>query len=219
MRGRFKLLFGLGVVTLLVADSLQLFSTVLDFTDSPDAAPLSTMNEIVKNEQVNTGCINGERKENLELGSSKKLSRRKVRAARARRSVLQLANVLQCVTGCNPLTYRGYGCYCGYMGRGEPVDEIDRCCLEHDKCYAYSACPQLLIYFVSYQFQCVGPGYARCRDDSYFMAHECAAQLCECDRNFAHCVSKYSCPLHRATCMSFSSTLTVTFHKLVLGSE
>ncbi|XP_022246741.1 basic phospholipase A2 2-like [Limulus polyphemus] len=196
----------------LLADNLQLCSTVLDFTDSSNA-PRTTINELVKNKPIKTGYINGERKENLELSSSN----RKVRTARARRSILQLANVLHCVTGCNPLTYKGYGCYCGYMGKGEPVDEIDRCCLEHDWCYAYSACPQLLVYFVSYQFQCVVPGYARCRDDSYSMASECAAQLCECDRNFAHCVSKYSCPLHRATCLSSSSTLTVTFHNLVQG--
>ncbi|KAH7951501.1 hypothetical protein HPB52_009971 [Rhipicephalus sanguineus] len=46
--------------------------------------------------------------------------------ARARRSIVQLASMLKCVSGCNPLSYRGYGCFCGYMGDGTPVDHIDR---------------------------------------------------------------------------------------------
>ncbi|XP_077483733.1 uncharacterized protein LOC144093870 isoform X1 [Amblyomma americanum] len=45
--------------------------------------------------------------------------------ARARRSIVQLASMLKCVSGCNPLSYRGYGCFCGYMGDGTPVDHID----------------------------------------------------------------------------------------------
>lgn len=33
--------------------------------------------------------------------------------------------MIKCGTGCNPLVYKGYGCYCGFLGSGETVDEID----------------------------------------------------------------------------------------------
>lgn len=48
------------------------------------------------------------------------------RKLRFRRNVMQMARMLKCMSGCNPLSYRGYGCYCGYMGSGQPVDDIDR---------------------------------------------------------------------------------------------
>ncbi|XP_013774171.1 basic phospholipase A2 caudoxin-like [Limulus polyphemus] len=178
----------------IAAHSLQMCSNNLDSskTGVPRLAQLVTSG---------LNDLHGVIDKDQEINSSKGLSKQKARTARARRSILQLANVLHCVTGCNPLTYKGYGCYCGYMGEGEPVDEIDRCCLEHDWCYTYSDCPQLLIYFVSYRFECVAPGYAHCEND-HSMSTDCAAQLCECDRVFAHCVSKYSCPSHRATCLS-----------------
>ncbi|RWS26048.1 basic phospholipase A2 Ts-G6D49-like protein [Leptotrombidium deliense] len=44
---------------------------------------------------------------------------------RAKRSILQLASMIKCVTGCDAMLYKGYGCYCGYSGRGVPVDLID----------------------------------------------------------------------------------------------
>jgi len=32
--------------------------------------------------------------------------------------------------------YMDYGCYCGYDGKGYPIDETDNCCLFHDRCWA-----------------------------------------------------------------------------------
>ncbi|GFT38455.1 HTH_Tnp_Tc3_2 domain-containing protein [Trichonephila clavipes] len=37
-----------------------------------------------------------------------------------------------------------------------------RCCLQHDWCYAFISCPQTLIYFVPYTWQCMNPGAAHC---------------------------------------------------------
>ena len=45
---------------------------------------------------------------------------------RPRRSVLHLYNMLVCATGCNPMAFKGYGCYCGFLGSGYTVDGIDR---------------------------------------------------------------------------------------------
>lgn len=45
---------------------------------------------------------------------------------RLKRGVVHLYNMVSCATGCNPLIYKGYGCYCGFLGSGRPVDAIDR---------------------------------------------------------------------------------------------
>lgn len=45
---------------------------------------------------------------------------------RGKRGVLHLYNMIFCATGCEPLAYKGYGCYCGFLGAGRPTDGIDR---------------------------------------------------------------------------------------------
>ncbi|KAH9489854.1 hypothetical protein Btru_037304, partial [Bulinus truncatus] len=45
--------------------------------------------------------------------------------SRDKRNVLQLGNIIKKCTGRNALTYNGYGCYCGFRGRGKPVDAVD----------------------------------------------------------------------------------------------
>lgn len=45
---------------------------------------------------------------------------------RSKRGVLHLYNMVKCATGCNPLSYKGYGCFCGFLGSGHPIDPIDR---------------------------------------------------------------------------------------------
>ena len=39
--------------------------------------------------------------------------------------------MIKCGTGCNPLVYKGYGCYCGFLGSGNTVDGIDRYSINH----------------------------------------------------------------------------------------
>lgn len=45
---------------------------------------------------------------------------------RPRRSVVHLYDMVVCSTGCNPLIFKGYGCYCGFLGSGLTVDGIDK---------------------------------------------------------------------------------------------
>lgn len=45
---------------------------------------------------------------------------------RHKRGVVELYSMVKCSTGCDPLIYKGYGCYCGFLGRGRALDGIDR---------------------------------------------------------------------------------------------
>ncbi|XP_066904482.1 basic phospholipase A2 PA-12C [Halyomorpha halys] len=116
--------------------------------------------------------------------------------ARSKRSVVQLYNMITCATRCNPLDYKGYGCYCGFLGSGHPTDPIDTCCMKHDWCYNSANCPLFLEYFVPYVWTChrrrplCGVGYS------------CGQRLCECDRKFAECLARYRCPRSKSVCTS-----------------
>lgn len=45
---------------------------------------------------------------------------------RSKRGALILYSMVKCSTGCDPLIYKGYGCYCGFLGSGRTLDGIDR---------------------------------------------------------------------------------------------
>jgi secretory phospholipase A2 len=124
---------------------------------------------------------------------------------RGKRGALHLAGIILCATGCNPLSSRGYGCFCGVMGAGEPVDGIDMCCKMHDWCYTTTTCHGLewdLPYFVPFKWKCNGgspyciPGKTKKTN-----RNSCSHQLCECDREFAMCLHKHlPCPRSKAGC-------------------
>jgi len=114
--------------------------------------------------------------------------------------------MIKCGTGCNPLAYKGYGCYCGFLGSGDTVDGIDRCCKMHDWCYTTTSCMILqynLPYFVPYKWKCNG-GAPYCVDgnSAHSAGGSCSHQLCECDRQFVQCLSEYPCPKTKAMCQS-----------------
>ncbi|XP_053212203.1 otoconin-90-like [Panonychus citri] len=132
------------------------------------------------------------------------------RSLRVKRGLIQLASMIKCVSGCEPFQYKGYGCFCGLFGSGKPVDPIDRCCLKHDHCYAMAPCHQLLLYLMPYSWDCVAPGYANCALADYSQSKDkCGFSLCECDRIFAECISKYPCPSSKAKCPYKPMVLTV----------
>ena len=63
---------------------------------------------------------------------------------RNKRGALHLYGIIKCATGCNPLTFKGYGCFCGFMGDGEPVDGIDMWDLTQEKNNTY----YIILYYI-----------------------------------------------------------------------
>ncbi|CAH3927643.1 unnamed protein product [Pieris brassicae] len=125
------------------------------------------------------------------------------RTDRGKRGVSHLYNMLTCATGCNPIAYKGYGCYCGLGGSGRPADGIDNCCRLHDECYENIHCPFYTVYFQPYYWTCFNHE-PLCALENFHNAYinGCAGRLCECDRRFAMCVRQYTCPIGRPLCKS-----------------
>ncbi|KAH8383950.1 hypothetical protein KR009_011407 [Drosophila setifemur] len=127
-------------------------------------------------------------------------------ADRGKRDVARLYSMIKCSTGCDPLIYKGYGCYCGFGGHGVPTDGIDRCCRLHDKCYGQSNCISYLEYFVPYVWKCYR-GKPLCAVDhgEFGGPDSCAARLCQCDLRLSRCLKKFYCPHRRSICHSSRS--------------
>nr|P21789.1 RecName: Full=Acidic phospholipase A2 Cc1-PLA2; Short=svPLA2; AltName: Full=Phosphatidylcholine 2-acylhydrolase [Cerastes cerastes] len=95
-------------------------------------------------------------------------------------NLYQFGKMIFKMTGKSPIfSYGDYGCYCGWGGKGTPVDATDRCCFVHDCCYGrVNSCnPKRSTY--SYSFQ---NGGIVCDDQNL-----CKRAVCECDRVAAIC--------------------------------
>ncbi|XP_055644765.1 uncharacterized protein LOC129780472 isoform X2 [Toxorhynchites rutilus septentrionalis] len=123
------------------------------------------------------------------------------REGRSKRGVYNLYSMIKCATGCDPIIYKGYGCYCGFLGSGQALDGIDRCCKMHDYCYTASNCPMFLEYFVPYLWKCYR-GRPLCAHDhgEWGGVNSCAARLCRCDLSLSKCLRRYHCPHKRNVC-------------------
>ncbi|XP_019646849.1 PREDICTED: acidic phospholipase A2 PLA-1-like [Branchiostoma belcheri] len=104
--------------------------------------------------------------------------------SRAKRDLFSLSGVIRCVTGNSALLmYNNYGCFCGRGGgRGRPVDDIDRCCVAHDRCYALPTWFNAL--FVIYPYRCIGNSVV-CTSRNWLRR-----SVCECDKALAECFAR-----------------------------
>ncbi|XP_036000474.1 phospholipase A2-like isoform X1 [Fundulus heteroclitus] len=110
-------------------------------------------------------------------------------------AVWQFGEMITCAQpGVNPLAYNEYGCWCGLGGGGTPVDDVDRCCEVHDKCYQSSrkipGCEGIfdLPHIIAYDFSCSNK-QVHC---SAATNDKCQAAVCECDRVAAHCFARHT---------------------------
>ncbi|XP_020911029.1 phospholipase A2 A2-actitoxin-Cgg2a [Exaiptasia diaphana] len=112
------------------------------------------------------------------------------------------------VTRRNPLDYNGYGCYCGFGGKGRPLDAIDRCCKAHDKCWdrltRKKICTRKMTVGLPYNFKrgrCVDiksifTGRMRCKGRGWWRSCSpiykpfCPYHLCRCDLKAARCFKR-----------------------------
>ncbi|XP_066149358.1 basic phospholipase A2 PA-12A isoform X1 [Euwallacea fornicatus] len=133
------------------------------------------------------------------LNDSFEIKRWKIRK---KRGVVELYNMISCATDCDPLSFKGYGCFCGFLGSGNPVDGIDKCCKMHDVCYELANCPMYLEYFVPYHWRCWNkrPFCGANQRELIESSGPCAYMLCECDRVFSECVRRFPCPSEPAFC-------------------
>ncbi|XP_044125218.1 phospholipase A2, minor isoenzyme-like [Bufo gargarizans] len=111
------------------------------------------------------------------------------------RNLVQFRSIIKCIIpNSHPLNeYNGYGCYCGFGGSGNPVDELDRCCQVHDDCYSqYKSIKNCDVIFDNpytefYSYTCTDNAVT-CNSSN----NPCEMHICECDKNAAFCFSKAS---------------------------
>nr|XP_027230031.1 uncharacterized protein LOC113821709 [Penaeus vannamei] len=101
--------------------------------------------------------------------------------------------------GAEPTKFIYYGNWCGRGGRSAPVDNLDRCCLEHEMCYGRTVreCPDVWKkpYNMMYAWTPLDEEVVCVRSESYCINH-----VCECDREAALCFQHYlSAPEEIAT--------------------
>ncbi len=107
----------------------------------------------------------------------------------ATRNLAQFALMINTVTGTGVsgfLKYNGYGCWCGAGGNGRPVDDTDRCCQKHDRCYdaaeMYGCSPKVFNYY-NYNATL---GKTDCNDPQ----ETCNYLICKCDKEATECFYK-----------------------------
>ncbi|XP_051166491.1 basic phospholipase A2 nigroxin A-like [Leptopilina boulardi] len=128
-----------------------------------------------------------------------------VTLSRSKRGVVNLYLMMKCGNNkCKPFSYNGHGCFCGKGGSGIPVDDIDKCCRMHDICYSkINVCISWFYYCMPYEWECSEKGkpicdYEKEKDNGKLSIGQ---ELCKCDRDFALCLSQFSCPEEKAKCI------------------
>ncbi|XP_047584301.1 group IID secretory phospholipase A2 [Lutra lutra] len=100
--------------------------------------------------------------------------------------ILNLYKMIKQMTGMTPLiSYWSYGCHCGPGGKGQPKDATDRCCQNHDCCYANLRQHRCHVHTDHYNYT-FSHGDIQCPDKASW----CEQQLCACDKMVALCLKQ-----------------------------
>ncbi|XP_060082828.1 acidic phospholipase A2 PLA-1-like [Ylistrum balloti] len=103
-----------------------------------------------------------------------------------KRSLFQLCDLIYYHSQQSCLVVNDYGCFCGLGQHGHnPLDNIDRCCYEHDICYGnLNRCHWYLPQLTHYWYTCDDRTViCMCTGNWY-----CQQDVCECDLKFAQCL-------------------------------
>ncbi|KAK8404575.1 hypothetical protein O3P69_007675 [Scylla paramamosain] len=112
--------------------------------------------------------------------------------SRNRRSIGQFGDMIRLATQREALLYNNYGNHCGTQSGDRPVvDEVDRCCRTHDRCYdtiKAGVCSSSWFGpgFVRYSWSWNGT-HLLCGADNL----GCRAAACECDAAAASCFARH----------------------------
>uniref|UniRef100_A0A8C5L1P8 Otoconin 90 n=1 Tax=Jaculus jaculus TaxID=51337 RepID=A0A8C5L1P8_JACJA len=100
--------------------------------------------------------------------------------------LLQFVNGMKCVAGLCPRDFEDYGCSCRFEMEGLPLDESDRCCFQHRRCYEEAAelgCLQDPAK-LSADVDCANKRITCDSEDP------CERLLCTCDKTAVECLAQ-----------------------------
>nr|Q45Z46.1 RecName: Full=Neutral phospholipase A2 paradoxin-like beta chain; Short=svPLA2; AltName: Full=Beta paradoxin-like; Flags: Precursor [Oxyuranus microlepidotus]AAZ22638.1 beta paradoxin-like precursor [Oxyuranus microlepidotus] len=101
-------------------------------------------------------------------------------------NLLQFGFMIECaIRNRQPaLDFMNYGCYCGTVGHGTPVDDLDRCCKTRNECYAEAEKHGCYPSLTTYRWQCGRVGL-HCNSKT-----QCEVFVCACDLAAAKCLAQ-----------------------------
>ncbi|XP_068202081.1 basic phospholipase A2 acanthin-1-like [Palaemon carinicauda] len=120
-----------------------------------------------------------------ESSSTRRLSRNK-------RSIGQFGDMIRLYVQREALHYNNYGNHCGFQGGDFPiVDEVDRCCYVHDRCYIAAdadpcASSWLGASFIRYTWSFDGQAVTCGEEDD-----ACRRAACLCDKAAVECFARH----------------------------
>ncbi|KAM8990191.1 group IIE secretory phospholipase A2-like [Ara ararauna] len=99
-------------------------------------------------------------------------------------NLIQFSSMIKHKTGKSPLSYNGYGCYCGWGGSKQPLDATDRCCHAHDCCYKRLSSSRCSPKLVKYTYSIQGSKIT-CESGTW-----CQTGSCKCDLQAVECFQR-----------------------------
>nr|XP_032818141.1 phospholipase A2 A2-actitoxin-Cgg2a-like [Petromyzon marinus] len=104
---------------------------------------------------------------------------------REKRAIWNFAWMIWKVVRINPAEYSGYGCNCLSTGHGKPVDDVDRCCQAHTKCYEQVYKMSCSPHWDPYYFSIRGKAIRCTRGGP-----PCDVHTCRCDKAAVECFAR-----------------------------